>query len=122
MRIVPDDNITEIEAVFANSDIGFIKKNQLVNIKLDAFPAERFGMLRGRVTNVSADAIEVPKVGWGFVVRIRPETPYLKTLAIKYPLKSGMTATIDIVTGERNLLSYFFAPILKTVQDSMGER
>ena len=122
MRIVPNDNKMEIEALFTNSDIGFIVKDQQVNIKLDAFPSERFGLLKGVVTNVSADAIEVPTKGWGFVVRIKPDTPYLKTIITRYQLRSGMTATIDIITGERSLISYFFAPILKTIQDSMGER
>ncbi len=122
MRIVPNDQLSEIEAIFTNSDVGFIEKGQPVNIKLDAFPAERFGMLKGTVTNVSADAMEVPDVGWGFVVRIKPDTPYLETKVAKYQLRSGMTSTVDIITGERNLISYFFAPLLKTIQDSMGER
>jgi len=33
-----------------------------------------------------------------------------------------MTATVDVVTGERRLISYFFAPIVETVQMSLGER
>lgn len=122
MKIVPNDNVLELEAVFTNSDIGFIEKGQQVNIKLDAFPAERFGMLKGQVSNVSTDAVEIPNKGWGFVVRVKPDAPYLKTKVAKYQLRSGMTSTVDIITGDRNLISYFFAPILKTIQDSMGER
>ena len=56
------------------------------------------------------------------MVRIKPDTPYLQTAVAKYQLRSGMTSTVDIITGKRNLISYFFAPILKTIQDSMGER
>lgn len=122
MKIVPDGTDNEIEALFSNRDVGFIEEGQEVIVKLDAFPAERFGFLRGVVNNVSADAIEMPTKDWGFVVRIEPSTPYLETPTNKYPLHSGMTATIDVITGERTLISYFFAPILKTVQDSMGER
>jgi hemolysin D len=33
-----------------------------------------------------------------------------------------MTATIDVITGWRRLISYFFEPVLKALQDSFGER
>ena len=33
-----------------------------------------------------------------------------------------MTAKIDVITDERRIISYFFAPIVETVQDALSER
>ncbi|MEM9152752.1 MAG: HlyD family type I secretion periplasmic adaptor subunit [Cyanobacteria bacterium P01_F01_bin.3] len=122
MKIVPGGTEFEIEAIFPHSDIGFMAVGQHANVKLDAFPAERFGTLSGIVTDISADAINTNAQERGYVVRIRPDTPYLESLVETYPLQSGMTSVIDVITGDRRLISYFFAPIAKTVQDSLGER
>lgn len=122
MRIVPNDSQPEIEAVFSNVDVGFLEIGQQANIKLDAFPAERFGFVRGRLYQVSADSQEVADGQWGFTVRITPDKPYLETPTAQYELRAGMSATVDVITGERSLISYFFAPILRTISDSLGER
>ena len=122
MRIVPQSNKLEVEAIFPNIDVGFLKRGQLVNIKLDAFPSERFGMVQGVVSNVSADAVEIGKNNYGYIVRIKPDTPYLETPSNRYPLRVGMTSTVDAITGKRRLISYFFAPIVKVIQESLRER
>lgn len=122
VRIVPGDQAYEIEAVFPNTDIGFLGVGQKANIKLDAYPAERFGALRGHVRNVSADAIDVGEGEFGFIVRVQPETDRLETLGGSYALQPGMTSVVDVITGDRRIISYFFAPIVKVVQESLGER
>ncbi len=33
-----------------------------------------------------------------------------------------MTATIDITTDTRRIITYFFVPIVETIQASLGER
>lgn len=122
MRIVPSDQRFEIEAVFPNRDVGFMEEWQTANVKLEAFPSERFGYVVGTVINVSADAVEIAPETFGFNVRIAPETPYLETSSNSYALRPGMTTTVDVITGKRRLISFFFAPIVKVLQESLGER
>ncbi len=122
LRIVPADQAFEVEAVFPNIDVGFLEVGQNANVKLDAYPSERFGALGGVVSNVSADSIEVGENAFGFVVRIAPDSPRLETAGASYAVQPGMTAVVDVITGERRLISYFFAPIVKVVQESLGER
>ena len=122
LHIVPNENRFEVEAIFSNSDIGFLELGQKANIKLDAFPAERFGSVRGAITNVSADAIETGENQFGFVVRVLPDEPFLSTPTVRYQLQAGMTSQVDVITGDRRIISYFFAPILRTIQESLGER
>lgn len=122
MRIVPSDQRFEIEALFPNRDVGFMEEGQTANIKLEAFPSERFGYVVGTVTNVSADAVEIAPETFGFKVRIVPETPYLASSSNNYALRPGMTTNVDVITGKRRLISFFFAPVVRVLQGSLGER
>lgn len=122
LRIVPDDARIEIEAIFPNQDIGFLKLGQQANIRLDAYPAERFGFVKGKVSDIAADSVEVSEGQWGYTVRVSPEQPFLNVYPSRYSIRPGMTATIDVTTDRRRIISYFFAPIVRTVQDALGER
>lgn len=122
MHIIPKGDILKIKAVFPNRDSGFLKVGQRANIKFDAFPSGRFGYLKGKVSYVSADAVKINALSWGFVCQIMPSKPYLQTPSARYKYRPGMTVTVDVITGKRSLISYFFAPIVKTLQDSLGER
>ena len=122
LSIVPSNSQPIIEVMFSNVDVGFLETGQKANIKLDAFPSERFGLVDGKLVRISADSVELSANQWGFVAQILPNEPFLSAGTEKYQLKPGMTATVDVITGERNLISYFFAPILRTIGDSLGER
>jgi hemolysin D len=122
LRIVPTDIAVEIEGTFSNQDVGFMAEGQTANIRLDAYPSERFGFLKGRVTDIAADSTEMGEGQWSYVVRITPDRGYLAAGRDQFPLQPGMTATIDVTTDERRIISYFFAPIMRTLQDAMGER
>lgn len=122
LRIVPTDVEIEIEGMFSNQDIGFIEINQRANIRLDAYPSERFGFVHGEVADIAADSTEVTEGQWGYIVRVQPDAAFLLAGGDQFPLRPGMTATIDVTTDTRRIISYFFAPIVRTIQDAMGER
>jgi len=122
LRVVPEDQDIEIEATFANNDIGFVEIGQQANINLDAYPSERFGFLKGEVSEVAADSIEEPEGVWTFAVRVTPDGKHLISGSSQFNLRPGMTAKIDVTTGDRRLISYFFAPIVDTMQSALGER
>ena len=52
MTIVPDDAGIEIDAQVENMDIGFVHEGQSVEIKLDAFPFTRYGLITGTVRSL----------------------------------------------------------------------
>lgn len=123
MSIVPNDDRIEIEAFFDNRDIGFIEKGQRAFVKLDAFPAERYGIVHGTVVNVGADARgDVTAGKWVYAVRLQLDQNSIQVLERNLRFAPGMTATIDIITGRRRLISYFFEPIIKAFQDGLRER
>jgi len=122
MRVVPTAVEIEIEALFSNQDIGFMSVGQAVNVRLDAYPSERFGFVKASVEDLAADSTEGDDGLWGYRVRITPESNKLIAGDNQYALRPGMTATVDVTTGERRIISYFFAPILRTIENSLGER
>jgi hemolysin D len=122
LRIVPADVKVEVEGAFPNQDAGFLKIGQRANIRLDAYPSERFGFVLGEVSDVAADSIEFKDGLWGYLVRVTPQKPFLKAGEHQYDLRPGMTATVDVVTEERRIISYFFAPIVETIEGALGER
>lgn len=122
MRIVPTNIAIEVEGVFSNQDVGFLEVGQKANIRLDSYPSERFGFVEGRVIDIAADSTEIADGQWGYVVRVSPSRVYLQAGTDRLSLKPGMTATIDVITDKRRIISYFFAPIVRTFQDAMGER
>jgi hemolysin D len=123
MSVVPEGEGLEIEALFENRDAGFLAVGQTVFIKLDAYPAERFGILAGKVLSVGADARkdETTKT-WFYAAKIKPDQNFVEREGKRYPIVPGMTGTTDVVTGDRRLISYFFEPVIKALQDGFGER
>src|SRR5438132_264828 len=55
--VVPAESRLEIEAMVSNQDIGFVSAGQEAEIKVDTFNFTRYGLLHGRVINVSLDSI-----------------------------------------------------------------
>ena len=122
LRVVPEDQDVEIEAIFTNNDIGFVELGQQANINLDAYPSERFGFVTGVVSDVAADSTEAAEGVWAFEVRIMSDENKLTSGSEEFALRPGMTGTVDITTDKRRLISYFFAPIVETIQKSLKER
>lgn len=124
MSLVPDKTAIEIETIFENRDSGFLEEGQKAIIKLDAFPFERFGVTTGTVTSISSNARQLNNNSskWVYAALIKPDQIQLKLGNQKFDMVPGMTGTIDVVTGERRLISYFFEPIVKSIQQGFKER
>ena len=123
MSIVPADAKLEFEAYFENKDAGFLEAGQKTVIQLDTFPAERYGYVSGRVLTVSRDARQIPDAtGWFFAARIALDATEIHHDGKSFPFQAGMSGTADVITGERRLIGYFLEPVVKAMQDGMGER
>jgi hypothetical protein len=95
---------------------GKVKIGQSVNIRLDNFPDNEFGMLKGVVNNVSLVPATAGESNY-YVVEI--ELPHvLKTNYGKdLPHLSNMQGTADIITENISLLERFIMPIKKIFKE-----
>lgn len=124
MTIVPHDAALEVEAQVLNRDIGQLRVGQRVITKVETFDFTRYGYIEGRVQWVGTDAIADPKLGPIYPVRISLEATQTPNLVhgMSGRVAPGMSVTADIKTGERRLISYFLAPLLRYRDESLRER
>lgn len=126
LELVPSSDKLIIEAKFQPKDLSFIQKGQKAAVKLDAYDYSIYGIFYGVVKYISPDAL-VEKTQKGdelyFRVQIELDTKELNAKnGKKIEISPGMTATIDIVTGERTVFDYLAKPIVKTLSESFQER
>lgn len=58
LTLVPRDEPLFVDVNIKNDDVGFVQIGQRAQIKLAAYPFQKYGMLSGRVIHISADASE----------------------------------------------------------------
>lgn len=125
--LVPLNTPLELEIEVAPADIGALRVGDRTRIKIDAYPFQKHGVVEGRVSNISADAFSrnLPNGGQGFYYLVRVELK--DTQLKKMPegptrLLPGMTATGEIVTGDRTVISYLIYPVIRLLDESFRER
>ena len=121
MVIVPKGGSLVAEVKILNKDVGFVKEGQPVAVKLEAFPFTRYGTVPGYVESLGSDAIEDEKLGLVYPARIRLD-PSRQRKAEDINIGVGMSATADIRTGRRSILSYLISPINEATQEAARER
>ena len=137
MTIVPVGERLRAEVWVSNDDIGFVRVNQPVRVKLAAFQFQKYGMVDGTVAQVSADATESPNANTrsgGLPGRERPagplafralvdlETDYLASDGERYLLAPGMQVLAEIHLGDRTVLEYLLSPVRKAFHEAGRER
>ncbi len=120
--IVPKEHQLEVEAWVENKDIGFVKKGQSVEIKVESFPFTIYGIIQGQVVSVSDEAVPQEKVGLIYAARVSMERSTMQVEGKDVRLSPGMGVTAEIKTGQRRLIEFFLSPLLKSVQESARER
>lgn len=126
LELVPSSDKLIIEAKFQPKDLSFIQIGQKAAVKLDAYDYSIYGIFHGVVKYISPDAL-VEKTQKGdelyFRVQIELDTKELNAKnGKKIEISPGMTANIDIITGERTVFDYLAKPIVKTLSESFQER
>jgi membrane fusion protein, adhesin transport system len=122
MEIVPGEDELLVEARIRPNDIAFVHVGQTALVKISAYDFSIYGGIKGEVARISADSIPDDKGEPWFHVRVRAERMALGTPERPLPISPGMTAQVDIVTGQRTILQYLLKPIVKTTDRALTER
>lgn len=126
MQIVPLEDALLIEAKVMPADIAFLKIGLDATVKIDAYDYTIYGSLPGKLTFISADTLsEDLRQGEQPYYRVRVRTTgreFSGRPKANLEIQPGMTATIEIKTGDKTVLQYLTKPIVKTLSESMGER
>lgn len=126
MQIVPLEDDLVIEARVKPADIAFLKPGLPASVKIDAYDYTIYGDLNGKLTYISADTLsEGLRQGEEPYYRVQVRTEGRRFSArpdAEIGILPGMTATVEIKTGQRTVLQYLTKPISKTLSESLGER
>jgi membrane fusion protein, adhesin transport system len=112
-----------IEARVKPSDIAFIAPGQKALIKISAYDFYQYGGLNGVVDQVSADSVyDSNSKETFYVVLVRGDDATLKLGKATHAIIPGMTADVDIITGDKSILTYLLKPINRARHEALTER
>jgi adhesin transport system membrane fusion protein len=131
LEIVPTEDEMLVEAYVKPSEVAFLKVGQKAVVKLTAYDFNKYGGLDGVLEHLSPDTlrderqkkpgnpVELEEGLYRIMVRVK-ETNGLRN-GLKLTPTPGMTATVEIRTGQKSVLEYLFRP-LQNVTQALRER
>lgn len=122
LLIVPKGEELIVEAMVLNKDIGFVREGQAAEVKLEAFPFTRYGVINGTVESISRDSVENKELGLVFPCQVKLSQAFLTIGAKQIALAPGFAATAEIKTGERRIMEFLLSPLSRRLQEAGRER
>ena len=124
LKIVPF-NVMEADVEIPSRKIGFIKKGQPVDISIDSFPSNDFGVMKGTVISVGSDALppdpQKQRPDYRFPATIELDKQYLSLRDGKQlNLQVGMSITANIKLRNVSYLQLMLGSF-KSKVDSLRE-
>lgn len=126
MQIIPLDDELIIETKVRPADIAQVRTGLEATIRFDPFDYTIYGGAIGEVIYVSPDTLkEETSSGEEIYYRVHVSSlssPVTTTIGRELEILPGMTAQVDIRTGDRTVMDYLLKPLRKTLSESLGER
>ncbi len=119
VEIVPLDDMLVLEAKVLPKDIAFIAPGQAATVKFTAYDFSIYGGMVAQVENISPDTVVDERGNAFYLVRVRTTQA---RFGEKMPIIPGMTAEVDILTGNKTVMSYLLKPVLKARAYALRER
>jgi len=119
IEIVPMEDNLFLEARIQPKDIAFLRPGLKATVKLSAYDFVIYGGLEGTLETIGADTVVDEKGNAFYTVKIRTNK---SSLGKDMPIMPGMVAEVDILTGEKSVLSYLLKPVLRAKSRALSER
>ena len=121
-KLVPLDEEMMAEVRIDPKDIGHIRAGNEAEVKVTAFDAESYGVLRGKVWQISATTFETEKGEPYYRAEIALDRTALTRGGLDFPLVPGMVVNAEIVTGAKSLMRYLLKPVYRSLDVAFTER
>ena len=119
VEVVPLEDNLLLEARVQPRDIAFLRPGQKAVVKFTAYDFSIYGGLDGKLEHIGADSVVDEKGNAFYTVRVRTNKT---TIGNNLPVIPGMVAEVDIITGEKSVLSYLLKPVLRAKARAFSER
>jgi hemolysin D len=129
LNLVPQNEQLQAEVLLSNEDVGFVAQGQKAQIKIAAYPFQKYGLIDGKVSLLSADSADPkqqqqtqqPQLSYRALVSLNDQ--HLKTLSgEKLQLTPGMLVVAEIHQGRRTVMEYLLSPVMKVGAEAARER
>ena len=138
LSIIPDNTPLQAQLLVENKDIGFVQPGYAVDLKLDAYEFQKYGVVSGKVVHVGANSRELPnpnvtgqaaqpgqpaqqQAPTGFEVWVATGSTFPAPNQ-HIQLKPGYAVTGDITVGHRRLIDFLLYPMTKHWQEGLQVR
>lgn len=121
-EIVPLEETLLIETRLQPSDIAFVHAGQQAIVKISAYDFSIYGGLEGRIEYVSADSMQPPQGDPFYIAHVRTASNAIAYQGRALKVIPGMTASVDILTGKRSVLTYLLKPVNRMRERALRER
>lgn len=119
IEIVPMEESLLLDAKVQAKDIGFLRPGDKAVVKFTAYDFSIYGGLDAKVEVIGADSVTDDRGNTYYMVRLRTQK---SQIGQGMPIIPGMIAEVDILTGQKTILSYLLKPVLKAKQAAFTER
>jgi membrane fusion protein, adhesin transport system len=124
MEIVPLEDKLLVEAKIRPHEVAFLRPGLPATVKISAYDYAIYGGLQGHIELISPDTLREERKTEDdtyYRVLVRTDASTLSSGGKELPIMAGMTASVEIKTGEKTVLDYLLKPILK-VREALRER
>ena len=124
MEIVPLEDRLLVEAKIRPHDVAFLRPGLPAMVKISAYDYSIYGGLEGEIELISPDTLREERKTEEenyYRVLVRTKNSTLMNNGKALPIIPGMTASVEIRTGEKSVLDYILKPVLKA-REALRER
>ncbi len=129
VSMVPADAALQATLYASSKSLGFVAVGQQVDLKLDAFPFEKFGAVEGRVESIASTPLTSNESAGGthlglpqvegpqepmYSVKVRVERPSIDAYGHPQSLRSGMQLNAEVQLETRRLYEWMLLPLLES--------
>jgi membrane fusion protein len=119
MSILPNEAYLQAELYVPSRAIGFVETGQIVKVRFDAFPYQRYGIHSGVIKSISKNIftqqelpvpIEIKEPVYRIIVSLDSQS--VQAYGKKFPLQTGMLLEADIILDKQSLFDWMLDPLL----------
>jgi membrane fusion protein len=118
--VLPKGSGLHAELLVPTRAIGFVTKGAEVVLRYDAFPYERFGQYKGKITEIGRNVwTQGERIGAMtarepvYRVDVELERQNVAALGQEFQLRPGMLVNADLLLERRTILEWMFEPVLQ---------
>lgn len=129
LNVVPKGESVQAEVSLSNEDVGFVAVGQKTQVKVAAYPFQKYGLIEGKVLLLAADSndskqqqqTQQQQLSYRALVSLDSQA-LIAPNGKKLLLTPGMLISAEIHQGRRTVFEYLLSPVQKVVAEAARER